>query len=102
MQSALQPYATAGVAIVGASLVAVTPVAAPLPNLADIQSRAVQLTADDAFTDVFNTASANATTLLNNFLLAPGVALQQLSVNVSDFLKEFLANPTSSTVTSIA
>jgi hypothetical protein len=34
MQSALRPYATAGVAIVGASVTAVTPVAAPLHGAA--------------------------------------------------------------------
>jgi hypothetical protein len=91
MQSALQPYATAGVAVVAASLIAVTPVAAPLPDLPNIQSAAVQLTA--SWDEVFDTASANLTTLVNNFLLAPGVGLQQFLVNQSDFLNELLSDP---------
>ncbi len=41
MQSALRPWITAGVALTGASVVAVTPVAPPQP---DVQERSVQLT----------------------------------------------------------
>ena len=33
MQQALRPYATAGVALVGASMIAVTPLAVPPPTL---------------------------------------------------------------------
>jgi hypothetical protein len=40
MQGTLRPYMTAGVALLGSSLIAVTPVAAT-----DIQQRAVQLSA---------------------------------------------------------
>lgn len=85
MQQAMRPYVTSGVAIVGAGLIATTPVAAPPSFLADLSSRPVQLTAGDGFfdtwADVFNTASANATTLYNNFALAPSVGLQQMIVN---------------------
>jgi hypothetical protein len=49
VQQALGRFAPAGVAIVGASLIAITLVAAPLPDIG-----------------TFNTASDNATTLLNN------------------------------------
>ena len=42
MQGALRPYMTAGVALSGSSLIAVTPVAAT-----DIHRRAVQLSAID-------------------------------------------------------
>jgi hypothetical protein len=72
MQQALRPFVTTGVALVGASLIAVTPVTAPLPH---IQMRDVALTAGaagldlggidpiTAWQDVFNTALANAQTV---------------------------------------
>ncbi|HEU4360447.1 MAG TPA: PE-PPE domain-containing protein [Mycobacterium sp.] len=44
MQTALRPYAAAGVALVGAGLILATPVTAPPP---DVQVRAVQLTAGE-------------------------------------------------------
>src|SRR5690625_2422524 len=92
MLLATRPYVTGGVAIVGASLIAVAPVAAPLPALPDLQSPAMRLTAGegffDAWADVFNTASANGTTLANNFLLAPAVGLQQALVNQQDLWQE--------------
>ena len=63
---ATRPWIAAGVALVGAGAVAVTPVAAPIPALSSLQSPAVELTAGldpfGAWQDVFNTASANATT----------------------------------------
>ncbi|MDT5087041.1 MAG: hypothetical protein QOJ61_4084, partial [Mycobacterium sp.] len=40
MQHALRPYATAGVALVGASIIAVTPLAVPSPK---VEMRPVQL-----------------------------------------------------------
>jgi hypothetical protein len=51
MQLTLRPYVTAGIALTGAGLIAVTPIAAP--HLIDGQTRAVALTAgpsDNAFT----------------------------------------------------
>jgi hypothetical protein len=98
VQQALSPYATAGVAIVGASLIAVTPVAAPLPDLSDLQSRAVQLSAfegSDSVIEQFNTASDNFQQVAHNFGLAPGVALQQAIVNEADFLQRFFNDPSS-------
>jgi hypothetical protein len=107
VQSALHPYATAGVAIVGASLVAVTPVAAPLPGNS-IHDVALTAGGDstsgpffDPFIDPFNTASDNATQLLHNFGLAPGVGLQQAIVNQAGFLQDFFNDPTSSTLADI-
>jgi hypothetical protein len=107
VQQALRPYATAGVAIVGASLIAVTPMA---PRLPDIQTRDVALTAGEdtlsdilaPWIDVYNTASENATTLINNEALAPAVGLQQLIANDSGYLQDFFNDPTSSTVTTIS
>jgi hypothetical protein len=108
VQSALQPYATAGVAIVGASLIAVTPVAAPYPGINTVRDVALTAGGDstsgpffDPFIDPFNTASDNATQLLHNFGLAPGVGLQQAIVNQAGFLQDFFNDPTSSTLADI-
>lgn len=105
MRKTLRPFAIGGVAIVGAGIVTATPVTAPLP---DIFVRDVTLTADDTLPDVlapwidqFNTASENATTLLNNFALAPGVAFQQMIANWSGYLQDFFNDPSSNTVTDI-
>ena len=59
MNLALRPYVTAGVALVGASVIAVTPVTAPPPAM---QSHSIQLSAAidnpiEVFTPVFNQAS---------------------------------------------
>lgn len=94
MRQTLRPYATIGVAIMGAGLIIATPVAGPLPGLPDVQSPAVRLT--DAWTDAFNTASANATTLMNNFYLAPGVGLQQFFANQAGFWQGLLNDPAGS------
>lgn len=82
MHQSLRPYVTAGVAVLGAGTIAVTPVVAAS---AVEHSPALRLTAVEGFfgawQDVFNTASANATQLANNFLIAPEVGLQQFIVN---------------------
>lgn len=91
MHATVRPYATAGVALVGASLVAVTPVAAPLPAPVDVQSRAVALTS--AWDDVLNAASANVTTMLNNWYLAPGVGMQQFWANQLDYADQLANDP---------
>ena len=61
MQQVLRPYATAGIALVGASIIAVTPVAAPLPQ---VQARSVQLV--DAWSDLLTDTTANLTNIANN------------------------------------
>src|SRR6185295_18569476 len=48
-----------------------------------------------AWQNAFNTASTNASTLADNFLLAPGVGLQQAIVNEVGFLNEVLNDPSS-------
>ncbi|MEB3024076.1 hypothetical protein K6T79_23930, partial [Mycolicibacter sp. MYC098] len=83
MRATIRPYATAGVAIAGAGLIAVTPVSAPVPALLNVQSPAVALTG--AWDDVLNAASANMTSLLNNWYLAPGVGMQQFWANQMDY-----------------
>lgn len=106
VRQTLRPYATAaGVALMGAGIFTVTPVAAPLP---DIFVRELTLTAGDTLPDLsapwidpFNTASENTTTLTNNFFLAPGVAWQQMVANMSGYLQDFFNDPSSNTVTDI-
>ncbi|WP_273733557.1 hypothetical protein [Mycolicibacterium septicum] len=68
MTLALRPYVTAGVALVGAGIIAVTPVAAPPPT---IQAHAVQLSAaiDDPV-EVFAPVFAAATTVVQNAIQA--------------------------------
>lgn len=95
----LRPYATAGVALVGASLVAVTPVAAPPTERQTL--REVELTAGglsdlvQPWQDMFNTTSANASVLLDNYFIAPGLAMQQFMVNQADFAQQLLDDPAS-------
>ncbi|ORW91369.1 hypothetical protein AWC28_18325 [Mycolicibacter terrae] len=91
VQLALQPYVTAGIAIAGASLIAVPPAAAPLPGVAEIQAPAVQLTG--AWEDAFNAGSANLSQLVNNYGLAPGVGFQQSLVNMVGFMQLLINDP---------
>jgi hypothetical protein len=107
VQLALRPYTTAGVALVGAGLIAITPLAPQQPAM--YAAQAIKLVSgEDAlpdvaspWTDVFDTASQNAATLWDNFALAPGVALQQAAVNQSDLWQQFVNDPTSSTLSSV-
>jgi len=92
-------WVTAGVALVGATSIAAIPMAHPLPDLLDLQSRAVRLTSGldplTAWVDQFNEASANATILADDFGLAPGVGLQQAIVNQVGFLDQVINDPSS-------
>ena len=104
MQLAARPHVTAGIALAGAAAIAVSPMAPPLPdihlpNQHELQAAAVRLTAGwdplAPWKNAFNTASGNASTLADNFLLAPGVGLQQAIVNEVGFLNEVLKDPSS-------
>lgn len=95
MRTAIRPYATAGVAVVGAGLIAATPVVAPLPAMSAV--RDVALTATSAWDEVFNAASQNMTQLLNNYYLAPGVAFQQFMANQNEYAQQLLDDPTNLT-----
>ncbi|MBS9536056.1 outer membrane porin GjpA [Mycobacterium sp. M1] len=100
MQTALKPYATAGVALIGATFLAVTPVSAPAPGPSAL--RDVALAAGGSpFGDFlapwlaqYNTAAENATVLANNFYLAPGVGLQQMIANATDYAQQLADDPT--------
>jgi hypothetical protein len=61
MQHVLRPYATAGVALVGASIIAVTPLAVSPPN---VQVRQVQLV--DAWSDLLTDTTDNLQTIIGN------------------------------------
>jgi hypothetical protein len=91
----------------------VSPVAPPLPDIHvlnphQLEAMAVRLTAGwtpfEAWQNAFNTTSANASTLTNNFFLAPGVGLQQAIVNQVGYLNQVLNDPSSlgSVLTQIA
>lgn len=94
MHATVRPYATAGVALVGASLIAVTPVPAPPSAALNAQSSSVQLTS--AWQDIVNATSANLTSMLNNWYLAPGVGMQQFWANQMDHWDQLLNDPAGS------
>jgi hypothetical protein len=61
MQQVMRPYATAGIALVGASMIAITPIAAPLP---EIQARPVKLV--DAWSDLITDTTTNLQLIADN------------------------------------
>lgn len=99
MHQALRPYATAGVAIVGAGLVAVVPTVAPVytGNIA----RDVALTADsfglaDFFTPfeaAYNTAQDNIARMMASYNAAPDIGFTQLSSRMSEYLQSMIDDP---------
>jgi hypothetical protein len=94
MQLATHPWITAAVALAGTSVIAVTPVAVPLP---DVQIRAVQLTSgfdDITWDQVFSNASTSFTdNILNPFTGAPFPALQQVLENLAGYVETVLTDP---------
>ena len=62
-QIALRPYATVGIALVGASVIAVGPLAPP-PPAPDVQTRPVQLV--DAWSDLITNTTTNLTNIVDN------------------------------------
>lgn len=89
MQGAVRPYVTAGVALVGASVIAVSPVAPPVPDLKvaamPSASTAMQLTSASnplaALSDLFGNTLASGSGLLEQFLESPAPILNQVLVN---------------------
>lgn len=92
MRTNLGSYATAGVALVGASIITVVPVAAPVPDEARATSPAVQLSAAvDPLTPwlaVFDDSEVNLTNLVHSWLEAPAPVLQQVIANQLGYLQE--------------
>jgi hypothetical protein len=62
-QIALRPYATVGIALVGASVIAVGPLAPP-PPAPNVQTRPVQLV--DAWSDLITNTTTNLTNIVDN------------------------------------
>lgn len=85
MQTALRPYATAGVALVGASVIAVSPVTVT-QTAEQVRDAAVQLSAlqnpIDAFGPVFQTAVADLQALGQAIAANPAPILQSILGNL--------------------
>lgn len=90
MQNALRPWATAGVALVGAGAIAVTPIAATSvtsPPSIDIQQHAVDLTAFGAtytapnYLDLIQNTTNNLEAIANQVLADPAPILSQIVAN---------------------
>lgn len=94
-----RPWIAAGVAAVGASMVAATPiqpVSLPAVEIPDIQLTAGELSVFDplgSLAGIFDTASANATEVAGVFFEAPGAALQQTVVNQVNNLGAIISDP---------
>ncbi|TMS53293.1 outer membrane porin GjpA [Mycobacterium sp. DBP42] len=89
----------AGVVVATAGMIAAAPGISPVAAGAqhDVHADAVRLTAGwDPFAPVqaaFDTAIANGTVLGDNFLLAPGVGLQQAIANQIGYAKQLFDDP---------
>ncbi|MBU9767146.1 hypothetical protein FR943_25360 [Mycobacterium sp. TNTM28] len=96
MEMRLRPYATAGIALVGAGVIAVTPVAPP-PTVTQVSSAAVDLSAAvnplSPWVDLFNNTSTNLTGLADAYFEAPAPILQQVIVNQVANLDRLLNDP---------
>lgn len=81
MQLALRPYATAGVALVGAGVLAVAPLAPPMPSvqLPDVHTAAVNLVASPF--DILSDAANNLAVIGANEINSPSMILQGLLDN---------------------
>ena len=98
MQQALRPYVTAGIALVGSSLISVSPAVAPLPAVSTARDVALTGAFDEMlqpWIDQYNIAAGNAMTLINNFALAPFVGYQQEIANQGDFWTAIFNDPSS-------
>ncbi|WP_154677549.1 outer membrane porin GjpA [Mycolicibacter icosiumassiliensis] len=103
--TSLRSFATAGAVLVGAGFVVFAPPSVgQVPGSATL--REVALASGESglaapWLDQYNTAAQNASTLIQNFYLAPGVGWQQALANQSNLWNEFTNDPTSSTLASV-
>ncbi|QZA06923.1 outer membrane porin GjpA [Mycolicibacter heraklionensis] len=98
MQQALRPYATAGVAIVGASLIAVTPGVTPSTQTA--LARDFALTADFSLSDLtdpyvaaYNTAQDNIARMMASYDAAPNIGFTQAMNNLTGYIQSMTDDP---------
>ena len=94
MHAAVRPYATAGVALVGASVIAVSPIVPPLPDI-QVRNPAAQLAvlADpfQAYTQVLQETVANLQPILATAAANPTPILTQILKNQFASLQAILA-----------
>lgn len=94
-------WLTAGAVVASAAMIAAAPGISPVPAgvQSDLQAAAVRLTAGwdplAPWQAAFDTAVANGTILGDNFLLAPGVGLQQAIANQIGYAKQLFDDPSS-------
>jgi hypothetical protein len=94
MHAAVRPYATAGVALVGASVIAVSPIHPPLPDI-QVHNPVAQLAAladpFQAYTQVFQEAVANVEPILADAAANPTPILTKIVQNQIASLEALLA-----------
>ncbi len=94
MHAAVRPYATAGVALVGASVIAVSPIVPPLPDI-QVHNPAAHLAAladpFQAYTQVFQEAVGNLQSILATAAANPTPVLTQILKNQIASLQDILA-----------
>ena len=100
MRAALRPYSTAGVALVGASVIAVSPIAPPMPDVQEATTRAVSnaqvelaalVNPIEEWAQVFQTAFVNATAIGSQIAADPAPILSAIGGNqvlTAQFLAE--------------
>ncbi|QZH67768.1 outer membrane porin GjpA [Mycolicibacterium farcinogenes] len=100
MHESLRPIAAAGVALTAAAAIVVAPAIAPSPpdiQVPRIPAAQIALTAEtdvlSRWIEVFNSSTANATTVSQFLFEAPGTALQQAIVNQVGYLGDVLNDP---------
>lgn len=98
MHHALKPYATVGVAIVGAGLVAVTPAVAPMQT--GFFAHNVALTAGfspsdftDPYVAAYNTAQDNIAQMMASYNAAPDIGYTQAMTNFSGYVQSMIDDP---------
>jgi hypothetical protein len=96
MQLATRPWIVANVALISASLVAVTPMVRPLPPVEFTQVQLMDSPAGidpiTAIQDVLNLAQTNSTSIFDHFSAVPFPTLQQIVADPGSFSLQDAAN----------
>ena len=87
MHAIPRPLVAAGVAVVGASAIALNPVAVAPPDI-HAAAPAIQLTASTDWADIFTRAGVSAQALFDMWRQAPAPVLQQVLANQLAYLRE--------------
>ena len=86
MYAVPRPFAAAGVALVGATAIAISPVSVTPPDIT--VSPAIELAASTDWADIFTRAGQNAQALFDTWQQAPAPILQQIIANQISYLQE--------------